>query len=411
MDNQKFAVWVAKRYLFSRKSHNAINVISGISAAGVSIGTAALICVLSVFNGFGTLIQNMFSAFDPDLKISLVVGKTFDANSSRFQQIKKGKSVASYAEVIEETALLSFNDWLMPARIMGVSESFNKVTKIDSIMYDGRFLLFDGAFERTVIGIGVANKLGMNAQMITPLQILAPKRTVRINMVRPENSFNPASAYISGVFVVNQPEYDDEYVLTSLNLARELFEYDQNTVSSLELKIKPGVSVQKTKSEIRQILGDNFKVLDKYEQQEDFFKITKMEKWITYLILCFILLIATFNIIGSLSMLILEKKDDIQILRSLGADEKLIKRIFLFEGWMISLLGASLGIALGIVVILIQQHFGILKLGGDNYVVDAYPVVLLFSDVLISFVSVLIMGFLAALYPVKYISVSNKDEV
>ena len=411
MDNQKFAVWVAKRYLFSRKSHNAINVISGISAAGVSIGTAALICVLSVFNGFGTLIQNMFSAFDPDLKISLVEGKTFDANSSRFQQIKKGKSVASYAEVIEETALLSFNDRQMPARIMGVSESFNKVTKIDSIMYDGRFLLFDGAFERTVIGIGVANKLGMNDQMITPLQILAPKRTVRINMVRPENSFNPASAYISGVFVVNQPEYDDEYVLTSLNLARELFEYDQNTVSSLELKIKPGVSVQKTKSEIRQILGDNFKVLDKYEQQEDFFKITKMEKWITYLILCFILLIATFNIIGSLSMLILEKKDDIQILRSLGADEKLIKRIFLFEGWMISLLGASLGIALGIVVILIQQHFGILKLGGDNYVVDAYPVVLLFSDVLISFVSVLIMGFLAALYPVKYISVSNKDEV
>lgn len=411
MDNQKFAVWVAKRYLFSRKSHNAINVISGISAAGVSIGTAALICVLSVFNGFGTLIQHMFSAFDPDLKISLVEGKTFDANSSRFQQIKKGKSVASYAEVIEETALLSFNDRQMPARIMGVSESFNKVTKIDSIMYDGRFLLFDGAFERTVIGIGVANKLGMNAQMITPLQILAPKRTVRINMVRPENSFNPASAYISGVFVVNQPEYDDEYVLTSLNLARELFEYDQNTVSSLELKIKPGVSVQKTKSEIRQILGDNFKVLDKYEQQEDFFKITKMEKWITYLILCFILLIATFNIIGSLSMLILEKKDDIQILRSLGADEKLIKRIFLFEGWMISLLGASLGIALGIVVILIQQHFGILKLGGDNYVVDAYPVVLLFSDVLISFVSVLIMGFLAALYPVKYISVSNKDEV
>ncbi len=411
MDNQKFAVWVAKRYLFSRKSHNAINVISGISAAGVSIGTAALICVLSVFNGFGTLIQNMFSAFDPDLKISLVEGKTFDANSCRFQQIKKGKSVASYAEVIEETALLSFNDRQMPARIMGVSESFNKVTKIDSIMYDGRFLLFDGAFERTVIGIGVANKLGMNAQMITPLQILAPKRTVRINMVRPENSFNPASAYISGVFVVNQPEYDDEYVLTSLNLARELFEYDQNTVSSLELKVKPGDSVQKTKSEIRQILGDNFKVLDKYEQQEDFFKITKMEKWITYLILCFILLIATFNIIGSLSMLILEKKDDIQILRSLGADEKLIKRIFLFEGWMISLLGASLGIALGIVVILIQQHFGILKLGGDNYVVDAYPVVLLFSDVLISFVSVLIMGFLAALYPVKYISVSNKDEV
>ena len=216
--NYKFAIWVAKRYLFSRKSHNAINVISAISAVGVSIGTAALVCVLSVFNGFGTLIQDMFSAFDPDLKISLVEGKTFNVNTPEFQKVKKVESVANFAEVIEETALLSINDRQMPAKIMGVSESFNKVTKIDSIMYDGRFMLFDGTFERAVVGIGVANKLGVNAQMIIPLEILAPKRTGRINMVRPESSFNPASAYISGVFVVNQPEYDEQFVLTSLNL-------------------------------------------------------------------------------------------------------------------------------------------------------------------------------------------------
>lgn len=406
--NHQFAIWVAKRYLFSKKSHNAINVISAISAAGVSIGTAALVCVLSVFNGFGTLIQDMFSAFDPDLKILLVEGKTFQVNTSDFEQVKKSESVASFAEVIEETALLSINDRQMPARIMGVSDNFNQVTKIDSIMYDGRFTLYDGAFERAVVGIGVANKLGINAQMIIPLEILAPKRTGRINTVRPESSFNPASAYISGVFVVNQPEYDDQFVLTSLNLARQLFEYDQNTVSSLELRVKPGADVLKTRTEIRKILGERFKVLDKYEQQEDFFKITKMEKWITYLILCFILLIATFNIIGSLSMLILEKKDDIRILRSLGADDKLIKRIFLFEGWMISVLGAVLGVILGVIIILLQKHFGILKLGGDNYVVDAYPVVLLISDVLISFFSVLIMGFLAALYPVKYITIKDQ---
>lgn len=404
MTNHKFALWVARRYLFSKKSHNAINVISGISAAGVSIGTAALICVLSVFNGFGTLIQGMFSAFDPDLKISLVEGKTFNVNTPDLLKVKKLGSVAHYAEVIEETALLSFSDRQMPARIMGISENFNKVSSIDSIMYDGSFVLYDGAFQRAVVGIGVANKLGINARVINPLQILAPKRTGKINMVRPESSFNPASAYISGVFVVNQPEYDDQYVLTSLSLARELFEYDENTVSGLEIKVKPTAEIQKTKTEIRKILGERFKVLDRYEQQEDFYKITKMEKWITYLILCFILLIATFNIIGSLSMLILEKKEDIRVLKNLGAGEKLIKRIFLFEGWMISTLGAVFGITLGIIVILLQQHFGFLKLGGDNYVVDAYPVVLLFSDILITFVSVLIMGFLAALYPVKYIS-------
>lgn len=190
-------------------------------------------------------------------------------------------------------------------------------------------------------------------------------------------------------------------------MAQKLFEYNENTVSNIQLKIKPGSNLKSVKKELQHIVGKNFKVLNKYEQQEDFFKITKIEKWITYLILCFILLIATFNIIGSLSMLILDKKEDIEILRSLGADESLIKRIFLFEGWLISALGAVVGLILGIIIILIQQHFGILKLGGDNYVVDAYPVVLKFSDILISFASVVVMGFLASVYPVKYISPAN----
>lgn len=405
--NHKFALWVAKRYLFSKKSHNAINIISAISAMGVCIGTVALISVLSVFNGFEGLIQGMFSAFDPDLKISLVEGKTFNANTPEFIQVKKHGAVASYAEEIAETALLRFGDRQMPVKVLGVSDDFQKVTNIDSILYDGVFSLYDGAFERAVVGIGVANKLGINVHLIDPLVIYAPKRTEKINIVRPETSFNEESAFTSGVFLVNQPEYDDQNVLVSLSMAQKLFEYNENTVSNIQLKIKPGSNLKSVKKELQHIVGKNFKVLNKYEQQEDFFKITKIEKWITYLILCFILLIATFNIIGSLSMLILEKKEDIEILRSLGADESLIKRIFLFEGWLISALGAVVGLILGIIIILIQQHFGILKLGGDNYVVDAYPVVLKFSDILISFASVVVMGFLASVYPVKYISPAN----
>ena len=403
MPNHKFAIWVAKRYLFSKKSHNAINIISAISAIGVCVGTVALICVLSVFNGFEGLIQGMFSAFDPDLKISPVVGKTFDANTSEFEQIKKHSSVVSFAEVIEETALLRFNDRQMTAKIFGVSDNFNKVSNIDSIMYDGRFLLNDGGFERAVAGIGIANKLGLNAHLIDPLLIYAPKRNEKINIVRPETSFNQETAFMSGVFVVNQPEYDDQFVIVSVDLARKIFEYDSKTVSNIQLIIDPNVNLKKTKSEFQILLGEDFKVLNKYEQQEEFFKITKIEKWITYLILCFILLIATFNIIGSLSMLILEKEEDIGILRSMGANEKLIKKIFLFEGWLISVLGVFVGLVLGIIIILIQQHFGILKLGGDNYVVSAYPVLLKFSDIIISIFSVLAMGLIASLYPVKYI--------
>ena len=351
MSNHKFAFWVAGRYLFSKKSHNAINIISAISALGVCIGTIALISVLSVFNGFEGLIQGMFSAFDPDLKISLVEGKTFNANTPEFAQVKKHKSVVHYAEVVEETALLRFSDRQMPVKVMGVSGDFQKVTDIESIMYDGLFSTRDGDFENAVIGIGVANKLGINPHLIDPLLIYAPKRTQKINIVRPETSFNQESAFTSGVFLVNQPEYDDQNVLVSLNLARTLFEYDENTVSNIQLKIKPGSNLKSVKKELQSIVGDNFKVLNKYEQQEDFFKITKIEKWITYLILCFILLIATFNIIGSLSMLILEKKEDIEILRCLGADEKLIKRLFLFEGWMISALGALAGLVLGVIIV------------------------------------------------------------
>jgi len=401
-----FSFRIAKRYLFSKKSHNAINVITGVSAGGVAIGTMALVCVLSVFNGFESLISNMFSAFDPDMKITLTHGKTFDVNTPEFNTLRKQKSVAYFTEVVEENALLRFKNKQMPATIKGVSKNFEKMTRIDSIMYDGSFILYDGAFQRAVPGVGVASILGLGAHFIDPLYIYAPKRTSKINLLRPENSFNQMGTFVSGIFSVKQLQYDDHYVLVSIDFARDLFEYNKTTVSAIELKLAKGVDKELVQKQIQTLLGDGFQVENRYQQQESFFKIMKIEKWITYLILCFILLIASFNIIGSLSMLIIDKKSDIETLRSLGANNQLIKRIFLFEGWMISGVGALVGIGLGGFLCLIQQYFGLLKLG-TGYVVDAYPVVTKSIDMLLVFVTVLLMGFLAAYYPVRYIRTHN----
>ena len=397
-----FSFRIARRYLFSKKSHNVINIISGISAAGVAIGTMALVCVLSVFNGFESLISNMFSSFDPDLKITVTHGKTFDVNSKEFNELRMLKSVALFSEVIEENALLRFKDKQMPAIIKGVDGNFEKMTRIDSIMYDGKFRTFDGAFQRAVPGIGVAGTLGLGAHFIDPLYIYAPKRSSKINLVRPENSFNQVGTFVSGIFSVKQLQYDDHYVLVSIELARDLFEYEKTKVSAVELKLAKGANQSDVQKEIQTLLGDKYQVKNRYEQQESFFKIMKIEKWITYLILCFILLIASFNIIGSLSMLIIDKRADIQTLRNLGADNQLIKRVFLFEGWMISGVGALVGIGLGALLCLLQQYFGLLKLG-TGYVVDAYPVVTNALDLVLVFVTVLFMGFLAAYYPVRYI--------
>ena len=417
MDNQQkpssslrglsFSFRIARRYLFSKKSHNAINIISGISSAGVGVGAMALVCVLSIFNGFELLISNMFSSFDPDLKITLVHGKTFDSNSPEFSKVRKLKSVAYFTEVVEENALLRFKTKQMPATIKGVSNDFEKMTRIDSIMYDGDFILNDGAFERAVPGVGVAAILGLSAHFIDPLYIYAPKRTSKINLLRPENSFNQMGTFVSGIFSVKQLQYDDHYVIVSIKLARDLFEYDKNKVTSIELKLAKGTDPEITQKQIRMTLGDKYQIKNRYEQQESFFKIMKIEKWFTYLILCFILLIASFNIIGSLSMLIIDKKDDIETLSNLGANNQLIKRIFLFEGWMISVVGAICGIGLGAFLCLLQEYFGILKLG-TGYVVDAYPVQTNVMDFVLVFVTVLAMGFLAAYYPVRYIRKQEK---
>lgn len=399
----KFSLHVAWRYLFSRKSHNAVNVITGISSAGIAVGAMAMVCVMSVFNGIESLVSDMFSSFDPDLKITAVEGKTFSLDSAAFDQVRRLPGVEVFTEVVEENALVSFRDKHIPATVKGVDEQcFRRMTRIDSILFDGEFVLFDGGFERIVPGVGVASALGLGAHFIDPVYLYAPKRTARVNMLRPETSFNRVPTFVSGIFMVQQQPYDDSYVLVSLRRARELFEYDDRTVSAVELKLADGASVDAVKGAVRQVLGEGFAVKDRYEQQESFFKIMKMEKWITYLFLSLILLIASFNILGSLSMLIIEKQADIATLRNLGADRRLIKRIFLFEGWLISLVGAVAGMVLGTVLCLLQQHFGFLRMG-NNYITEAYPVVVHPGDVLLVLVTVAVMGFAAAYWPVRYI--------
>lgn len=400
--NIGFSLRIARRYLFSKKSHNAINVISALSVFGVAVGTMALVIVLSVFNGFGGLISNMFSSFDPELCITSVEGKNFDISASEIQTLKKHKSIAVFTEVVEENALLRFKDKQLPATIRGVNQNFVELTRIDSLIYDGVFQLHDGAFERSVVGIGIAGSMGLSPHFIDPLYIYAPKRGGKINLLRPDQSFNQSTTFVSGIFTTMQGQYDEKYVIVSINLARELFEYEPTKVTAVYLKIKRNVDLKKTQSELANIIGKKYEIKDRYEQQESFFKIVKIEKWMTYLILSFILLIASFNIIGSLSMLIIDKKNDIKTLESLGAEKKLIRRIFLFEGWLISITGAIIGVSLGTIICKVQEYYGLIKLG-PGFVVDVYPVITNVSDILLIISTVLIMGFVAAWYPVRYI--------
>ena len=387
-----FPFYIAKRYLFSKKSHNAINVISAISVCGVALATLALVCTLSVFNGFQDLVATFFTAFDPELKITAVTGKVFDGQEARIEALRRMPEIAVFSESLEENAMVQYKDRQTMAVIKGIEDNFEDLTAIDSILFGrGQFVLHDEVVDYAIPGIELVSILGTGIKFLDPLEIYAPKRGAKVNMANPASSFNSADLYSSGlVFAVNQQKYDSSYILTSLQFARRLFQYDTE-VSSVELK-----------------LGDGFRVQDRYEQQADTFRIMEIEKLISYIFLTFILMIACFNVIGSLSMLIIDKKADVVTLRNLGASDKLITRIFLFEGRMISLMGAVIGVALGLILCFIQQEFGLLSLGGGNsggnFVVDAYPVSVHAWDIVIVFVTVLVVGFLSVWYPVRYLS-------
>ena len=397
---------IAWRYLFSKKGHNAINIVSGISAAAVAVVTAAMICVLSVMNGFGVLVEQMFSEFDPVLLVVPSEGQTLRTDTAPIASLYAREDIEAISMQLEQTALIRYKDHQMPARVMGVDSLFTQTAHIDSIITDGYFSVWDGAFDRAVLGRGLASQIGINAHFTGALHLYAPERTGTINLLRPDLSLRHEHAFIAGTFAVNQLEYDDQLMLVSLPLAQRLFDYDEHTASALRITPKDKSQITNIKSQISKILGPGYKILDRYEQQADFFRILHIEKLLTVLLLVFILLIASFNIIGSLSMLIIDKREDIRILSHLGADEPTIRRVFLLEGWFISTLGTLSGLVLGVLLCLGQQHFGWLKLGtGSEYVISAYPVQVQPGDVLMVAVIVLLLGLLAALYPAKKMTI------
>lgn len=401
------SLYIARRYLFSKKKHNAINIISGVSVCGVALATLALVCTLSVFNGFREMVAGFFTSFDPELKITVQRGKVFDPSAEPFDRLRRMPEVEVWSATLEENAMVQYKGRQTMVVIKGVEDNFRELVAIDSLLYgSGEFLLHDTLVDYGIMGVELVSELGTGLQFIDPLKVYAPKRGVRINMANPAAAFTSDYLFSPGVvFIVNQQKYDARYILTSLSFARRLFGYGQE-VSAIEVKLRPGSDVERVKARMKEVLGYGFDVLDRYEQQADVFRIMEVEKLISYIFLTFILTIACFNVIGSLSMLILDKRDDVETLRNLGADDRLIARIFLFEGRLISFFGALLGIVLGLLLCFLQQRFGLITLGngGGQFVVDAYPVSVEWTDVVLVFVTVLVVGFLAVWYPVRYLS-------
>ena len=402
-----FSLFVARRYLFSKKKRSAINLISGVAVCGVALATMAMVCTLSVFNGFQGLVASLFTAFDPELKIVAVEGKTLDPEAPELQAVKSMDEVQVWSLTIEEQAMVKYKDRQTVATIKGVEDNFRQLTEIDSILVGtGRFMLNDSVVDYGIVGIEFLTQLGMGLKYVHPLTVYAPRRGVRINTANPAASFNSGYLFSPGVvFMVGQGQYDSGYILAPLQFARTLFDMPAEA-TAVELKLKPGTHIATAKKKIAEQLGGAYRVLDRYEQQADVFRIVEVEKLVSYLFLSFILAVACFNIIGSLSMLIIDKRQDVDTLRSLGATDRLITRIFLFEGRLISVIGAVAGVVVGLLLCWAQQRFGLISLGsgGGQYLVDAYPVSVQATDVLLVVVTVIVIGFLAVWYPVRYFS-------
>jgi lipoprotein-releasing system permease protein len=397
-----FPFYIAKRYLIAKKSRNVINIISAISVIGVSVGTMALIVILSVFNGFDNLVQSLFNSFDPDIKITKKEGKTFSAGVEKIKNLKSRNGILYMSEVLEENALLRYGDRQYIAIVKGVSDDFIKMSGIDSMIIDGEFVLKNDKNIFAVIGQGIAFNLSVGLNFITPINIYVPKRTQKV-LLNPENAFKRKYIFPSGIFAIQQ-EFDSRYIIVPISFARELLDYT-NQVSAIEIKLDPAYNQAEIQEEIRNYLGNEYEVKNRFEQQELLYKIMKSEKWAIFLILTFILIVASFNVIGSLTMLIIEKKKDIETFRSLGTNISVLRKIFLFEGWMISILGAILGLITGTLICWVQQSFRLIKIqGSGSFVIDTYPVNMESQDFIYVFLTVLLIGYLAAWYPVRYIT-------
>jgi lipoprotein-releasing system permease protein len=402
-----FPFFIARRYLFSKKSTHAINVISAISVLGVAVATMAMVIVLSVFNGFHDLVASLFTNFDPQLEVVPVMGKTAPADDPVLTQIRKLPQVEVSTECVEDHALAIYHNKQAMVTIKGVEDNFPQLSHITDILYgNGTFELHAANLQYGILGIQLAQQLDAGADWDGYMKIYAPIKDGQLDMMNPASGFVVDSIISPGVvFSVKQAKYDNNYILTSIAFARNMFG-QQGMLSALELRLKQNSDLEAVKKDMQKIAGKKYRVLDRFEQQDDTFKIMTVEKLMAYLFLTFILVVACFNIIGSLSMLIIDKKEDVVTLRNLGANDKQIVRIFLFEGRLISIIGAIVGIGLGLLLCWLQQTYGFVSLGqsAGSFIVDAYPVSVHYTDIFLVFLTVIAVGWLAVYYPVRYLS-------
>lgn len=399
----RFPLYIAWRYLFAKKTHNAINIITLVSVIGVAVGTMALVIVLSVFNGFERLILSLFNAFHPDMEITLAEGKTFHMSDFPAEELASVPGILNIGEVLEETGLLMYREKQQLVTFRGVDKNYGMITGIDTMLVEGEYLLEQDGRQFIIPGQGVARALNASLHdYLHPIHLYVPRRG-RTAGIQPAQAFRTSSHYASATFSVH-PEYDMEYVLVPLPLLRRLLEHE-DAVTSIVLRIEPGHDHRRVQRAIQESLGADYRVRDRIQQEAFLYRVMRSEKWAIYFILTFILLIASFNIVGSLTMLVIEKRRDIGVLRSLGASQSLIRRIFLWEGALISLGGALGGILAGGLVSWLQMHFGLISLQAEGtFLLEAYPVHLQATDLFLAGGTVFCIGMLASLLPLRNIS-------
>ncbi len=395
-----FPIYIAKRYLFAKKSHNVINIISGISILGVTVGTLALVVILSAFNGLENLVISLFNSFDPDIKISIKEGKTFNTIGFPKEEVKNLPSVAYYTEVLEEQGLVKYREQQYIATVKGVEENFIKMSGLDTMMTEGNLVFEKNDREYAIVGQGIAYSLSLTvSDIFNPMTIYMAKRGKKVS-INPKDAFTIKKIQAGGIFSI-QKDFDTKYILTPISFVRELLNYNTE-VSAIEIKLKDGVDVELAKKQLRALVGDQFDVKDRFEQHDLLYKIMRSEKWAVFLILTFILIIAAFNSVASLTMLILDKKKDIGILWSMGCDIKAIRKIFLFEGVLISLIGNIVGLGLGAGICYIQIKFKLIEFQG-NFVANSIPVTMELQDFIYVFLTVSLIGFITAALPASMI--------
>ena len=392
---------IAIRYLFSKKSHSAINAVSAVSVCGVAVATMAMICTLSVYNGFEELISTLYSEIDPQIEVRAKEGKTLQTTSPEVDKLFSIEGIEAITPVIEDNALAIFGENQLPVVVKGVPQNYSSVSSLEKALIDGETSFAD-SLHQAVIGVGVSNNLRVAPHFVSPIYLYAPKRMSKVSLLNPSSSFNTSQVYCSGVFSISQPEYDDRVIYIPLSVAKNLFDYTTEA-TLLEIKVSDEEKVDDVKREAQSVLGDKYLLRDRMEQKSDAFSMMAIEKWITFFILIFVLVISAFNIIASLSMLIIDKQNNIKTLYNIGASEKFISRIFFNQGVLISFIGAVIGVGLGLILSLVQQHYGLLRMGA-NFIVEYYPVKVIWSDLFVVIAVVVVIGVLIALFPVKYVN-------